>query len=88
MGTDRTSMTLTDERRRLEDRVRGRLDELNPDVLPDQRWRTTLYDIALEHLLDSLNNAETIREDVPPEYYQAISTRHVKLRYRTQLDVE
>lgn len=84
MATDRTSLTLTDDRRRLEDRARGKIDGL-----PDQQWRTTLYDVALTHLDESIENAKTIREEgsVPPEYYRAMSTSVVKLHYRTELEV-
>lgn len=81
--TERTSLTLTDDRRRLEDRARGKIDGL-----PDNQWRTTLYDVALTHLLESIENAEQCRDELPPEYYQLVSTSVVRLNYRTNLTVE
>lgn len=84
--TDRTSMTLTDERRRLEDRVRGRMDDVSPAVLPDERWRTALYDAALTHLLESIENHQEYDGD--PELQKAFATSVVRPRYRTTLELQ
>lgn len=75
--TERTSLTLTDERRRLEDRCR----EYLTDELPSQQFRAPLYDMALTHLLDTLRKAdEGDVGSVPHEYRKQFNTRVVKYR--------
>lgn len=81
MATDRTSLTLTDERRRLEDRARTKIDDL-----PDVQFRTTLYDLALTHLIESIDNMEQFDGD--PQLAKQFSTSVVRPKYRTWVDVE
>lgn len=51
-----------------------------------ERWRADVLDAALMHLLESLDNMEDAREDVPPDVIQQFNTSVLKLHYRTSLD--
>lgn len=78
--TDRTSLSMNDDRRRLERRLRHEIDDL-----PDTQYRTTLYDMALTHLLESIKNMEEYDGD--PRLAKQFSTSVVRPKYRTWCDV-
>lgn len=84
--TERTSLTLTDDRRRLEDRLRALIDDRNPDALPTTQFRTTLYDMALTHLYESIQAFEEYEGD--PTKAKAFSTSVVRPHYRTSLELK
>lgn len=79
--TDRTSLVLGDDRKRLEDRVRAAVNDKD-QILPAVNWRTTLYDMALTHLLESI---QTMRgSNVDPEDKKLASTTILHPHYRKE----
>lgn len=80
--TDRTSLTLTPNRRRLEDQLRHML----ADELPDTQFRTTLYDMALTHLIESIENHNEFDGD--PRIQKQFATSVVRPKYRTHLEFQ
>lgn len=83
--TQQTTLTLTSERKRMEDRLR---EELPEHVLPDTQFRTTLYDVALRHLLDSLSNAQDVDTGVCHSCKLEFNTSVIKHRTDTHTDVK
>lgn len=79
--SDRTSLTITDERRRLEDKLRAKIGE----ELPDQQFRAPLYDMALRNLLDLINAHEEYDGD--PRVAKHFATSVVRPHYRTHVEV-
>lgn len=85
MATDRTTLRLTDERKRKLDRAAGLISEDKHDDPP----RSDVIDAALAHLIESMENIEDARErdDIPAEHIQAVgNTSVLKLHYRTSVD--
>ena len=78
---DRTSLTLTAERRKLEDEIRAELG----DTLPDTQFRTTLYDMALLNLKETIENHRDFDGD--PRLAKAFGTTVVRPRYRTLVEI-
>jgi hypothetical protein len=78
--TDRTSLTLTDERRRLEDKARA----LMGDELPDSQFRAALYDAALKNLIETIENHQEY--DGNPQLAKRFNTSVVRSHYRTSVD--
>lgn len=83
--TEQTTLTLTADRRRLEDRVRSLVDDDEP-VLPDVQYRAALYDMALQNLLDTIQNHREYDGD--PQLAKAFGTSVVRPHYRTSVEVK
>lgn len=79
--TDRTSLTLTAERRALEDRARALMGE----ELPDVQFRAALYDMALQNLIDTVENHKEFDGD--PRLAKKFRTSVVRPKYRTEVEV-
>lgn len=74
---------LTDDRERRLDQLYTHLD----DQLPNQRWKADVLDMALRHLLESLENAEDMDlGDVPPDTAKQFQTSVIRYRYRTSVE--
>jgi len=83
MATDRTTIRLSDERKRL-------LDEASKIVASDPSDdppRSDVIDAALTHLVESTRNARDARGQLDPETIQTVfNTSAVALHYRTSVD--
>jgi hypothetical protein len=85
MATDRTSLKLTDERKRLFDQA----SEIVARDEHDDPPRSAVIDAALIHLIDSKENLEAVRDQYPPQQVQdCCNTSVLGLRYRTVIDGE
>ena len=85
MATDRTTLRLTDSRKRKIDKAKGVIAEDPHDDPP----MSDVIDAALTHLIESKANIEDAREDdsIPAEHIQAVgNTSVLKLHYRTSVD--
>ena len=83
MTTDRTSLNLTDERKRL---LEEAADIVASDPADDPP-RSDVIDAALTHLIQSKQNVEDARGDVDPETIQQVANTDVlALHYRTSVD--
>lgn len=83
MATDRTSLKLTDERKRLFDRASAIVAGAPDDDPP----RSDVIDAALTHLIQSKANVEDARGDVDPETIQQLANTDVlAFHYRTSVD--
>ena len=81
--TDRTSLKLTDERKREFDRA-AEIVAAGPD---DDPPRSKVIDAALRHLIESKENIEDARDDVDPTTIQKVANTSVLgLRYRTRVE--
>ena len=81
--TDRTTLRLSDERKRLLDQA----SEIVASGPGDDPPRSDVIDAALTHLVQSVENAEAARGDVDPETIQQLAnTDVVALHYRTSVD--
>lgn len=81
--TDRTTLRLSDERKRLLDQASGIVASGPGDDPP----RSDVIDAALTHLIQSVENIEDARGDVNPETIQRLAnTDGVALHYRTSVD--
>jgi hypothetical protein len=63
MATDRTSLKLTDERKRLFDQA----SEIVAADPHDEPPRSDVIDAALTHLIESRANLEQVRDEYPPK---------------------
>lgn len=87
---DRTSLKITDERRRLLDEAAALVEKDEYDDPPTSK----VIDAALRHLIDSYANAQDYRADLqsgdtniqPQEAKKLINTRILTFTYRTQLE--
>ncbi|MFB6235487.1 MAG: hypothetical protein ABEH81_14045 [Halopenitus sp.] len=85
MGTDRTTLRLSDERKRLLDQATA----IVADGPNDDSPRSDVIDAALVHLIQSQKNIEKFRTEYDPETIQDIAnTNFLKLHYRTSIDSE
>lgn len=85
MSTDRTTLRLSDERKRLFDQASEIVAKGPNDDLP----RSDVIDAALVHLIQSERNIEDARKEHEPEIIQEIANTEVlKLHYRTSVDTE
>jgi len=83
MGTDRTTLRLSDERKRLLDQAAGIVAAGDADDPP----RSDVIDAALTHLVQSARNVEDAREDYNPRTIQDIANTDVLgLYYRTSIE--
>jgi len=85
MATDRTTLRLSDERKRLLDRA---ADIVAADAHDDPP-RSDVIDAALTHLIESRENIEEAREEHPPQVIKdCCNTSVLRLHYRTSIDQE
>lgn len=85
MGTDRTTLRLSEERKRLLDQAMGIVANGPNDDPP----RSDVIDAALVHLIQSKKNVDEARAVHDPETIQEIANTEVlKLHYRTSVDAE
>jgi len=83
MGTERTTLRLSDERKRLLDQAAGIVAAGDADDPP----RSDVIDAALTHLVQSARNVEDAREDYDPRTIQDIANTDVLgLYYRTSIE--
>ncbi|MFC7095688.1 DUF7386 family protein [Halobaculum marinum] len=83
MGTGRTTLRLSDERKRLLDQAAGIVAAGNDDDPP----RSDVIDAALMHLVQSARNVEDAREDYDPRTIQDIANTDVPgFYYRTSIE--
>ena len=83
MATDRTSLKLTDERKRLFDQAEE-IVAANPS---DDPPRSNVIDAALTHLIESHENLEEVRDEYPPQTPKdCLNTSVIGLRYRTSIE--
>jgi hypothetical protein len=81
--TDRTSLKLTDERKRLFDRA-STIVAAGPN---DDPPRSDVIDAALTHLIESEENLEAVRDRYPPGTVKdCCNTSVLGLRYRTTIE--
>lgn len=85
MGTDRTTLRLSDERKRLLDQATAIVTDGPTDDPP----RSDVIDAALVHLIQSEQNIKEARSEHDPKTIQEIANTDVlKLHYRTSVDPE
>jgi hypothetical protein len=83
MATDRTSLKLTDERKRLFDQASAIVARDRDDDPP----RSDVIDAALTHLIESQENLEDVRDQYPPQQVKdCCNTSVLGLRYRTSIE--
>jgi metal-responsive CopG/Arc/MetJ family transcriptional regulator len=83
MTTDRTSLSLTDERKRLLEQAEQIVAADDHDDPP----RSDVIDAALTHLIESEENIQQAREDgIEPTTIQQFNTSVLGLRYRTRVE--
>jgi len=81
--TDRTSLNLTDERKRLFEQA----SEIVASGGDDDPPRSDVIDAALTHLIESQENIQAARDDgVEPTTIQRFNTSVLGLRYRTRVE--
>lgn len=82
MATDRTTIRMSDERKRLFDQASSIVARDDHDDPP----RADVIDAALTHLIQSRENIDDARDDLDPETIQRFNTEVLGLRYRTSID--
>ena len=83
MSTDRTTIRLDDERKRLFDQASAIVARDDHDDPP----RSEVIDAALTHLIESEQNIDDARGEYPPGTVQEIANTSVlSLHYRTSID--
>ncbi|QHS17792.1 hypothetical protein GWK26_11900 [haloarchaeon 3A1-DGR] len=82
MGTERTTLRLSDERKRLLDQASAIVANAPDDDPP----RSDVIDAALTHLIQSRENIDAARDDLDPETIQRFNTEVLALHYRTSVD--
>jgi hypothetical protein len=82
MGTDRTTIRLSDERKQLLEQAE-RIVAANPTDDPPM---SDVIDAALTHLIESRQNIDELRGDVPPTTIQQFNTSVLALYYRTDIE--
>lgn len=83
MATDRTSLKLTDERKKLFDQASAIVARDDLDDPP----RSDVIDAALTHLIESQENLEGVRDKYPPQQVKdCCNTSVLSLRYRTLVE--
>jgi len=81
--TDRTSLNLTDERKRLFEQA----SEIVASDEHDEPPRSDVIDAALTHLIQSEENIQDARDDgLEPTTIQRFNTSVLGLRYRTRIE--
>jgi hypothetical protein len=82
VGTDRTTIRLSDERKQLLEQAE-RIVAANPTDDPPM---SDVIDAALTHLIESRQNIDELRGDVPPTTIQQFNTSVLTLYYRTDIE--
>jgi len=83
MPTDRTTLRLSDERKRLLDQA----TEVVASDPSDDPPMSDVIDAALTHLVESQDNLEDVRDRYPPaEVKDCCNTSVLGLRYRTSIE--
>lgn len=83
MTTNRTTLRLSDERKRLLDQA----EEIVASDPTDDPPMSDVIDAALTHLIESHENLEEARNRYPPqEVKDCCNTSVLRLRYRTSVD--
>jgi hypothetical protein len=83
IATDRTSLKLTDERKRLFDQA----TEIVAANASDDPPRSDVIDAALTHLIESHENVEQVRDEYSPRTVEnCLNTSVIDLRYRTSIE--
>lgn len=83
MGTKRTTLRLSDERKRLLDRAASIVAAAPDDDPP----RADVIDAALTHLIQSAENIDKARDEFDPRTIQQIANTDVLgLYYRTNVE--
>ena len=81
--TDRTSLTLSDERKRLFDKA----SEIVAADEHDDPPRSDVIDAALTHLIESRANLDDVRDEYAPATVKdCCNTSVLGLRYRTSIE--
>jgi hypothetical protein len=82
MTTDRTTIRLNDERKRLFDQASTIVARDDHDDPP----RSEVIDAALTHLIESRDNIDDARDELDPRTIQRFNTSVLGLKYRTEVD--
>jgi metal-responsive CopG/Arc/MetJ family transcriptional regulator len=82
MTTDRTTIRLDDERKRLFDQASAIVARDEHDEPP----RSEVIDAALTHLIQSRENMDDARDELDPRTIQRFNTDVLALKYRTSID--
>ncbi|WP_369684158.1 hypothetical protein [Haloarchaeobius sp. FL176] len=83
MTSDRTTLRLSDERKRLLDQA----SQIVAADASDEPPMSDVIDAALTHLIESRDNLEDARDCYPPEEVKTCcNTSVLRLRYRTSID--
>jgi hypothetical protein len=83
MATDRTTLRLSDERKRLLDQA----TEIVAADPADDPPMSDVIDAALTHLIESRENLDDVRDRYPPQTVKdCCNTSVVGLRYRTSIE--
>lgn len=83
MATDRTTLRLSDERKRLLDQAKTIVASDPADDPP----MSDVIDAALTHLVESEKNLQEVRDKYPPqEIKDCCNTSVLRLRYRTSIE--
>jgi hypothetical protein len=82
MATDRTTIRLDDERKRLFDQASTIVARDEHDEPP----RSEVIDAALTHLIQSRENIDDARDELDPRTIQQFNTDVLALKYRTSID--
>lgn len=81
-STKRTTIRLSDERQRLLDQAKG----IVADGPNDDPPTSDVIDAALTHLIESEQNLDELRGELPPTTIQQFNTSVLSLRYRTTVE--
>ena len=81
-STKRTTLRLSDERQQLIEQARDIVASGPNDDPP----MADVIDAALTHLIESSENLEQMRDDLPPTTIQRFNTSVLGLRYRTAIE--
>ena len=81
MGTDRTTIRLSDERSQLLEQA----EEIVAASPTDEPPMSDVIDAALTHLIQSEQNLKDARNELDPATIQHFNTDVVALRYRTRI---
>ncbi|WP_408959430.1 hypothetical protein [Natrinema sp. 74] len=83
MSTDRTTLRLSDERKRLLDQA----EEIVASDPSDDPPMSDVIDAALTHLIESRENLDDVRDQYPPQTVkECCNTSVLRLRYRTSIE--
>lgn len=81
-STKRTTIRLTDERKRLLEQAKDIVASDQYDEPPN----SVVIDAALTHLIESRENLDDARKELEPTTIQQFNTSVLGLRYRTSIE--